>query len=202
MNSAKREILGLMNNLLAKIHDCTICASHLPHGVRPILQADPRARILIVGQAPGRLANLSGSPFDDPSGDRLRRWMGVDRKIFYDATRIAILPMGFCYPGRGKSGDLPPRAECAPAWRNKILNKLCNIELTLIVGRYGLSYHLPEGKGTLTNIVREWKKYLPEKIPLVHPSPRNNHWLKKNPWFEEELIPELQLRVAEVLSKE
>lgn len=190
-----------MDNLLAKIQNCTICAPHLPDGVRPIVQADPRARILIVGQAPGRLANLSGIPFDDASGDRLRQWMGIDRKIFYDATRIAILPMGFCYPGRGKSGDLPPRKECVPAWREKVLSRLYNIELTLIIGSYSLAYHLPDEKGTLTDIVRSWRKHFPEKIPLVHPSPRNNYWLKKNPWFEEELIPQLRIRVAEVLAK-
>lgn len=177
---------------LASIRRCRICANDLPLGPRPVLQVDPRARILIAGQAPGRRVHDSGVPFDDPSGDRLRDWLGVSRDIFYDAKRVAILPMGFCYPGTGKSGDLPPRPECADAWRRQLLPILTNVKLTLIIGQYAQKWHLPRVHKNLTETVRAWQDYGPGVMPLPHPSPRNNIWMKKNPWFEESLLPELR----------
>ena len=160
----------------------------------------PSARILIAGQAPGRKVHETGVPFDDASGDRLRTWLGVSRETFYDARQIAILPMGFCYPGTGKSGDLPPRPECAPAWREKLLARLKSLELTLVIGQYAQDYHLPDAGESLTEVVRAWRKHWPRVLPLPHPSPRNNIWLKKNPWFEAELLPVLRDRVAKVLA--
>jgi len=186
--------------LLAEVRACTICASHLPHGVRPVVQLHPAARLLIAGQAPGRKVHASGVPFDDVSGDRLRDWLAVDHDTFYDAGRIAIVPMGFCYPGTGKSGDLPPRPECAPAWRAQLLDCLENLQLTLVIGQYAQAYHLDTSKSTLTQNVQAWRNYAPDIVPLPHPSPRNNLWLRRNPWFETELLPALRQRVAEVLS--
>lgn len=168
-----------MKSLLAEVRSCTICEEPLPLGPRPVLQLHPKSRILIAGQAPGKRVHESGVPFDDPSGDRLRDWMGVTRETFYDQKKIAILPMGFCYPGTGKSGDLPPRPECAEAWREPLLQELKNVRLTLVIGQYALKYHLPEAKGSLTSVVKEWKSYFPEILPLPHPSPRNNIWLKR-----------------------
>ena len=185
--------------LLAEVRACTLCETHLPHGVRPVLQILPQARILIVGQAPGRKVHASGVPFDDASGDRLREWMGVTREVFYDPKRIAILPMGFCYPGTGKSGDLPPRPECAPTWREPLLAHLRQLEVTLLVGQYAQAYHLEGAQSSLTETVREWRSYWPKIVPLPHPSPRNNIWLSKNSWFEKELIPKLRKRVSEAL---
>ncbi len=186
--------------LVTEIRACAICAASLPHGVRPVLQVSPGAKILIVGQAPGRRVHETGIPFDDPSGNRLRHWMGVDRETFYDAEKIAIVPMGFCYPGTGKSGDLPPRPECAATWRNQIMDSLGSIELTLVIGQYAIGWHLPEGgKLSVTETVRNWRNHWPEKLVLPHPSPRNNIWLKKNPWFENELLPPLQKRVKALL---
>ena len=185
--------------LLKDVRGCTICKAHLPHGVRPVLQVHPSARILIAGQAPGKRVHESGVPFDDPSGDRLRDWMGVDRDTFYDASKIAILPMGFCYPGTGKSGDLAPRPECAPAWRRPLLQSLDNIRLTLLIGRYAQDWHLETAHKSLTDTVRHWRDYAPALIPLPHPSPRNNLWLKKNPWFMAELQPQLSREVASAL---
>ncbi len=188
-------------SLLTEVRACTLCAAHLPHGVRPILQVDPRARVLIAGQAPGRKVHESGVPFDDASGDRLREWMGVTRKVFYDPTRIAILPMGFCFPGTGKSGDLPPRPECAPAWRARLLAHLRHVEVTLVIGQYAQEYHLNEERSSLTEAVKAWRSYWPKFFPLPHPSPRNNIWLGRNPWFERELLPMLRQRVSEVLEQ-
>ena len=187
-------------SLLTEVRACTLCAEHLPHGVRPILQVHPQAKVLIAGQAPGRKVHESGIPFDDASGDRLREWMGVTREVFYDPKQVAILPMGFCYPGMGKSGDLPPRPECAPAWRYQLLRYLHQLELTLVIGQYAQAYHLHEKGSSLTETVRAWRAYAPKIIPLPHPSPRNNIWLKRNPWFEQELLPALRLRVAEALA--
>lgn len=185
--------------LLGEVRSCTICAAHLPHGVRPVLQIHPRARVLIAGQAPGRKVHESGVPFDDASGDRLRQWMGVTREVFYDSNRVAFLPMGFCFPGTGKSGDLPPRPECAPAWRVQLLGRLRRLEVTLVVGQYAQAYHMNEERWSLTETVRAWRSYWPKMVPLPHPSPRNNIWLSRNPWFEEELLPMLRRRVSEVL---
>lgn len=185
--------------LLERVRGCTLCAEHLPHGPRPVLQVDPRARILVAGQAPGRIVHETGVPFDDASGDRLRAWMGVDRETFYDPSAVAILPMGFCYPGTGSSGDLAPRPECAPAWRETLVARLSGVELTLVLGRYALDWHLGVGSERVTDVVKGWRGRWPELLPLPHPSPRNNRWLVRNPWFEEEVLPALQARVAGLL---
>lgn len=180
------------NELLDSVRQCRLCEKSLPMGPRPVLQIDPRASILIAGQAPGRRVHESRIPFDDPSGDRLREWLSISREVFYDATKVAILPMGFCYPGTGKSGDLPPRPECAKAWRHQLLQRLPNIKLTLVIGKYAQKWHLPKMEKNLTETVRAWKGYGDGVMPLPHPSPRNNIWLKKNPWFSESLLPELK----------
>jgi uracil-DNA glycosylase len=187
-------------DLLADVRRCTICAAALPHGVRPVLQAHPDARVLIAGQAPGRKVHESGVPFDDASGERLRAWMGVTREIFYNPRHIAILPMGFCYPGTGKTGDLPPRPECAPAWRDQLLRHLHRVEVTLVIGQYAQAYHLRGAHASVTETVRAWRSYGPALMPLPHPSPRNNIWLRRNPWFEEQLVPRLQQRVSDALA--
>lgn len=188
-----------MKELITKIHNCTLCEGQLPHGVRPVLQVDPQAKILIAGQAPGRKVHASGIPFDDSSGDRLRKWMGITKETFYDPRVVAILPMGFCYPGSCKSGDLPPRKECAVAWHSQIITQLISIELTLVIGKYALAFHMPEAKATLTETVRAWQATWPDLIPLPHPSPRNTIWLKKNPWFEIETVPRLQQRISDII---
>lgn len=188
-----------LSELLGEVRACTLCVPDLPHGPRPVLQAGEGARILVAGQAPGRAVHESGIPFDDPSGDRLRSWMGVDRAIFYDPSVVAILPMGFCYPGTGSSGDLPPRPECAPAWRRALLDRLPAVELTLVLGRYALDWHLGAGRRRVTDVVKAWRDRWPALLPLPHPSPRNNRWLKKNPWFEAEVVPALRGRIAELL---
>lgn len=185
--------------LLREVRGCEHCAGSLDHEPRPIVQMHPDARILIAGQAPGRRVHETGVPFDDPSGDRLRAWMGIERDVFYDETRVAILPMGFCYPGTGKRGDLPPRPECAPLWRQTLLDRLDNVRLTLVIGQYAMRWHLPDARGSLTEIVRNWRDHRPRVVPLPHPSPRNNIWLRKNPWFESELVPDLQRRVRAAL---
>ena len=159
------------------------------------------ARILVVGQAPGRRVHETGIPFNDPSGERLRSWLGIDRSVFYDSARIALLPMGFCYPGTGKSGDLPPRPECAEKWRKQLLALLPDIQLTLVIGQYAQAWHLGERqKDTLTETVKNWKEHWPELLALPHPSPRNNIWLRKNPWLEEEILPVLKDRVSQLLA--
>ena len=195
-----RHTMTRLPALLDEIRGCTLCAPHLAHGPRPVLRAAASARLLIASQAPGRAVHASGIPFDDPSGDRLRDWLAVDRDTFYDAARIAIIPMGFCYPGTGKSGDLPPRPECAPAWREPLLALLPNIQTTLLVGRYAVDWHLPDPRRrTLTEAVQRWRVRWPKVLPLPHPSPRNNRWLRDNPWFEAEVVPQLQKRVLELL---
>ena len=169
-------------------------------GPRPVIQLAPEARILIAGQAPGQRVHETGVPFDDPSGDRLRVWMGISREVFYDPRHTAILPMGFCYPGSGCSGDLPPRPECAPAWREELIGCLRQLRLTLVIGRYAQEWHLANGKATLTETVRRWRKHGEAVIPLPHPSPRNNIWIKKNPWFGIEVLPALRGAVREALA--
>ena len=182
------------------IRACALCAEHLPNGPRPVLQISRTARLLIAGQAPGRKVHESGIPFQDASGERLRDWLGLDRETFYDATRVVILPMGFCFPGTGKTGDLPPRPECAPAWREKIMYELRGVKLTILIGQYAMAWHLgPRGKATLTETVAAWREYQPAIFPLPHPSPRNNIWLKRNPWFAVEVLPELRRRVSAAL---
>ena len=189
-----------LSALLIEVRACRLCAEHLPLGPHPIVQLHPSARILIAGQAPGKKVHETGLPFNDVSGDRLRAWLGISREVFYDARQIAILPMGFCFPGTGKSGDLPPRPECAPAWRAELLSHLKKLQLTLVIGRYAQDYHLPNEATSVTEVVQAWRKHWPHIVPLPHPSPRNIRWLKHNPWFEEELIPALQTRVLEVLT--
>ena len=195
--------IGPMNRLdplFEQIRACRLCEAHLPLGPRPVIRGNERARLLIIGQAPGTRVHASGIPWDDPSGDRLRLWLGVDKATFYDESRTAIMPMGLCYPGRGKSGDLPPRPECAPTWHDKVLMLLPNIELTLLIGQYAQAYYLrAAAKGSLTETVRHWADYGPAWLPLPHPSPRNTLWLRKNPWFEQAVIPHLQQRVAPLL---
>lgn len=188
-----------LSGLLTEIRGCTICAGSLPLGPRPVLQINASARILIAAQAPGRVVHEKGTPFDDLSGDRLRAWMGISREIFYDSSRIAILPMGFCFPGTGASGDLPPRPECAIAWRAPLMAVLEKLELTLVIGRYAQAYHLPRAGVSVTEVVAGWRQHWPEIVPMPHPSPRNNRWLKENPWFETEMLPRLRARVATVL---
>ncbi len=187
--------------LLADVRACKLCAAHLPAGPRPVLQAGATARILIAGQAPGRKVHASGRPFDDASGDRLRDWMGIAAAVFYDPARVAILPMGFCYPGSGKAGDLPPRPECAPQWRAALLAALPGIELTLVIGQYAQAWHLPAGTGGVTDRVLDWRHHAPAVLPLPHPSPRNNRWLQRNPWFATDLLPVLRRRVQQVLAR-
>ncbi len=186
--------------LLKTVRACTICVEHLPLGPRPVLQVDPTATILIAGQAPGSKVHATGVPFQDASGDRLRDWMGVDEQTFYDAKRVAILPMGFCYPGTGKSGDLPPRPECAAAWRAILMATLANVKLTLVIGQYAQDWHLgSRQKATLTDTVQAWRDYWPELLPLPHPSPRNNIWLKRNAWFAADVLPQLRDRIGALI---
>jgi len=185
--------------LIDSARACTLCAKELMNGVRPVFQVHSQARILIAGQAPGSKVHATGVPFDDPSGNRLREWMGINRDVFYDEAQIAILPMGFCYPGKGKSGDLPPVPRCAQTWRQPILDEMRDIQLTLVIGQYAQDWHLNVRAKTLTDTVRNWAEYDESIIPLPHPSPRNNIWLKKNPWFSDELIPVLRDKVAHAL---
>jgi uracil-DNA glycosylase len=189
-----------ITSLLADVRACNHCAAHLPLGPRPVLQFHPAARVLIAAQAPGRKVHACGVPFDDASGERLRDWLGVTRTVFYDARRIAIVPMGLCYPGTGRSGDLPPRPECAPLWRERLLQRLKRIEVTLVIGQYAHAYHLRGAQASLTERVRAWRDYGPHLMPLPHPSPRNNGWLRRNPWFETELVPALRRRIGTTLS--
>ena len=187
--------------LLTQVRACTLCTAQLPLGPRPVLQMHAGARLLIVGQAPGRKVHASGVPFDDASGERLRDWLGITREQFYDARQVALLPMGFCYPGKGNAGDLPPRPECALVWRAPLLSYLSQLELTLVIGQYAMAHHLPNERGSLTQTVQAWQKHWPSVVPLPHPSPRNNIWLRRNPWFELEVLPMLRARVADVLAK-
>ena len=188
-------------HLMARIRACRICEAHLPLGPRPVLQASPASRLLIVSQAPGRKVHETGIPFNDVSGDRLRDWLGVDKATFYDAEKIAIVPMGFCFPGSGKGGDLPPRPECAPAWHPLLLPRLTQVRLTLAIGQYAQAGLLGVARGTrLTDTVRDWRSHLARGVlPLPHPSPRNRLWLARNPWFEAELLPVLRARVQSAL---
>ena len=183
--------------LVDEVNKCEICKPFLPKGPRPIFQLHPKASILIAGQAPGKKVHETGIPFNDPSGERLRDWMGVDRTTFYNAEKIALLPMAFCYPGTGKSGDLPPRPECELTWRAQLLRQLQHIQLTLVIGQYAQDYHLGDSPyKTVTETVKAWKDFWPNHLPLPHPSPRNNIWLKRNPWFKKEILPSLQSKVG------
>ena len=183
--------MAKLDQLLTQIRKCSICSEHLPLGPNPIVRADREARILLIGQAPGIRVHQSSVPWDDPSGDRLREWLAMDKDRFY-SSEVAIVPMGFCYPGRGKSGDLAPRKECAEAWHEELTSELPNIQLTILIGLYAQQYYLPNCEPTLTATVKNFRSYLPKYLPLPHPSPRNNIWLKKNQWFEKEVLPTLQ----------
>lgn len=189
-----------LSRLLREVRACTVCAAHLPYPPKPTVRAGSSARLLIVGQAPGRRVHETGIPWNDPSGDRLREWMQVSRDVFYDESRIAIIPTGFCYPGTGKGGDLPPRPECAPLWHPRLRAALPHIRLTLLIGSYAQAYYLGrDRRKTLTDTVRHWRDYQPAFIPLPHPSPRNQLWLKRNPWFAEEVLPLLGEEIAAIL---
>ena len=191
-----------LDKLVKEIKACNLCTDHLPLGPRPVIQVGSLARILIVGQAPGRRVHETGIPFNDPSGERLRLWMGINKEEFYDKDKVALVPMGFCFPGTGKSGDLPPRPECADTWREKLLEQLPNIELNIVIGQYAQGWHFgSSNKQNLTETVKSWKEFWPNAIPLPHPSPRNNIWLRKNAWFEDEVIPALQKAVNAILDK-
>lgn len=193
--------IGDALSVLENVRACTLCTD-LALGPKPILQFNPDAKILIAGQAPGRKTHHKGIPFDDPSGDRLRDWMGIDRDTFYNESAIAILPMAFCYPGTGKSGDLAPPPECAKQWRTQLLSFLPNLELTLLIGQYALDWHLGDRQSrTLTETVQQWQTYWPDLLPMPHPSPRNNRWLKNNPWFVPEVLPQLKAQVASLMSE-
>jgi len=187
-----------LGTLLDEISACQICAEELPLGPRPIVRASSSARLLIIGQAPGTRVHESGIPWNDASGDRLRDWLQVDRDVFYDERRIAIMPMGFCYPGRApKGGDNPPRPECAPQWHARLLGHMTGIELTLLVGSYAQTQYLGNRRQkTMTETVRAWRDYGPEIIPTPHPSWRTTAWLKKNTWFEADVLPEIRDRAA------
>jgi uracil-DNA glycosylase len=190
-----------LDKLLVEIRACQLCAAHLPLGPRPVLQASASARLLIVSQAPGRKVHLSGVPFDDVSGERLRAWLGIDRATFHDARRVAIVPMSFCFPGSAHGGDLPPRPECAPAWHPRLLPLLTQVQLTLVIGQYAQAGILGVSRGSrLTDTVQAWRHYLAKgQLPLPHPSPRNRPWVMHNQWFEAELLPVLRERVAALL---
>jgi uracil-DNA glycosylase len=191
-----------LDQLLRDVRACRLCAEYLPLGPRPVLRMTPTARLLIIGQAPGTKVHESGIPWNDRSGDRLRQWLTIDRDVFYDESRIAIMPMGFCYPGVDRNGgDLPPRRECAPKWHAGLRVHLPDIALTLLVGQYAQAHYLGDRrKPTMTETVRAWRDYGPAYLPLPHPSWRNNGWLKKNPWFEAELVPELRSRLRVIIA--
>jgi uracil-DNA glycosylase len=185
--------------LLAEIRACTRCAAVLPLGPRPVVRAAASARILLVGQAPGTKVHATGISFNDPSGDQLRRWLGLDRATFYDESRIAIMAVGLCYPGTGPNGDLPPRPECAPLWHPRLRALLPRLALTLLIGSHAVAYYLGRQPGSLADTVRRWREFAPDFLPMPHPSPRNRNWLKTNPWFEAELVPEIRRRVHALL---
>lgn len=200
-----------LDELLINIRACRACEAELPFDPKPILSVSDTAKLLIVGQAPGVRVHDSGVAWNDASGERLREWMGIDKTVFYDGSQVAILPMGFCYPGKGKSGDLPPKPQCARLWRQSLHQHLGNVQLTLLIGQYAQRYYLgnrlenslnndsENAFVSLTHTVKNWQSYLPHFLPLPHPSPRNNIWLRKNPWFEQEVLPVLRQSVAQTL---
>lgn len=190
-----------LNDLLKRVRGCQLCAKQLPNSPRPVIRAHSNSRLLIIGQAPGAKVHASGIPWDDPSGDRLRVWLNLSKEIFYDEQQIAIIPMGFCFPGKGRSGDLPPRPECAPSWHKELLICMPNIQLTLLVGQYAQRYYLARSYSSLTSTVKQWRRHLPQYFALPHPSPRNNIWLRNNLWFEADVLPELRRRVDACVNK-
>lgn len=188
-----------LTTLLERVRNCEICKESLPLGPRPVVSIHPESKILVVGQAPGTKVHATGIPWNDPSGDELRRWLGVDRETFYNPEIFGIMPMGFCYPGRGNGGDLPPRKECAPQWHEPLISQMPEVKLILLIGSYSQAYYLNVRKKTLTETVRNFEEYLPTYFPLVHPSPRNRMWMRRNPWFEEEVLPVLRGNVRNLL---
>ncbi|QYH39029.1 uracil-DNA glycosylase family protein [Algoriphagus sp. NBT04N3] len=189
-----------LNSILREVKNCKLCEAHLPLGANPVLSVHSQSKILIIGQAPGTKVHATGIPWNDPSGNELRRWLHVDSNTFYDPEIFGIMPMGFCYPGRGRGGDLPPRKECAPIWHSMLSSQMPNLKLILLIGAYAQSYYLGERRrNNLTETVKNFKEYLPNYFPLVHPSPRNRLWMRKNPWFETEVLPELRDRVLALI---
>lgn len=186
--------------LLAEARACQACAGLLPHDPRPVVQASPAARVLIIGQAPGSKVHASGVPWDDDSGDRLREWTGLSRETFYDAAQVALVPMGLCYPGKATGGDLPPRKECAPLWHARLIAGMPDLRLTLLVGQYAQKAYLPrELRGSLTEAVRRHVEAPPDVIPLPHPAWRSRLWMQRHPWFQADVLPMLRRRIAEAL---
>ena len=195
------ESLPPLQALIKEVLECNVCASFLPYGPRPVVQISETSRIVIVGQAPVRIVHETGIPWNDRSGDRLRKWLNASKEEFYDPSLFALLPMGFCYPGIGKSGDLPPRPECAPLWHNLLTRKLDNVKLTLLCGQYAQKFYLQDRfRRSLTETIKTYEDLLPEFLPLPHPSPRNIAWFKANAWFEKELIPILRNCVKRILT--
>lgn len=189
-----------MNKLLTQIRACRECEKHLEFGVKPIIAASTQSKIIVIGQAPGRIVHNTGIPWNDKSGDNLRNWIGIDKQTFYNTDIIALVPMGFCYPGKGKQGDLPPRPECAPLWHAKLMTTMKQAKLILLIGQYAQNYYLGDkAKNTLTKSVQSFKEYLPKYFPLPHPSPRNNIWQAKNLWFAKQVLPELKKQIDFIL---
>lgn len=189
-----------MDNLIANIRQCKVCEPYLELGANPIISASKKSKIVIIGQAPGRIVHQTGIPWNDKSGDSLRNWLGVDKDTFYNEDIFALIPMGFCFPGKGNSGDLPPRKECAPLWHQPLLNYMREIRLILLIGQYAQHYYLRERcKNTLTDTVRSYQEYLPQYLPLPHPSPRNNIWMAKNKWFQAEVLSILKDQIKAVV---
>lgn len=190
-----------MQKILYDIQQCKLCEPHLSHGARPVLSVSSTSKIIIIGQAPGLRVHQTGIPWDDQSGSNLREWLGVDEAMFYNTSLFGIIPMGFCYPGKGKSGDLAPRKECAPLWHERLMQSMAHIELVLLVGKYAQDYYLNQAtKKTLTERVRSFRDYLPHYFVLPHPSPRNNIWMARNKWFETDVLPQLKNTISKILS--
>lgn len=189
----------MIDEVLRQIRQCKVCEASLPLGANPVIRAHQDARIMVIGQAPGMRVHQTSIPWNDPSGDRLRHWMGLTREQFYNERDIAIMPMGLCYPGKGRSGDLPPRKECAPLWHERVMALLPNIQMTLLVGQYAQNYYLRDKPKTLTETVKRWQQWAPQWLPLPHPSPRNTFWLKNNPWFETDVVTYLKQEVNRLL---
>ncbi len=200
MNRDESREPASLENLRTRIAKCDQCSAHLPLGPRPLLAVSRRVRVLVIGQAPGRQAHMRGVPWDDKSGDRLRAWLGLTRERFYSASELGLMPMGFCFPGSSTSGDLAPRTECAAMWHEALLAQMPRLRLTILIGKYAQDAYLPnEGAPTVTEAVRGWASTFPQFLALPHPSPRNNRWLKVNPWFATEILPMLQAEVARLI---